>query len=97
MGVRCAPSAERIGVVVTGRGRTATSEGVSQSDTVYMLTYFKGKEMLTSVPPTLSSLTETDKLNPEVIAMERLMRVVPYWSHFQIGILLVTTSLVLQT
>ena len=72
-GVRCVPSAQRIGVVVTGRGRTATSEGVGQSDTVYTLTYFKGEETLTSVPPTLSSLIETDKLNLEVIAMERLI------------------------
>ena len=72
-GVRCVPSAERIGVVVTARGRTATSDGVGQSDTVYTLTHFKGEETLTSVPPTLSSLTETDKLDLKVTAMEKLI------------------------
>ena len=31
-------NANDIGVSVTARGRTATSDGVGQSDTVYMLT-----------------------------------------------------------
>ena len=72
-GVRCTPNANKIGVSVTARGRTATSEGVSESDAVYNLMYLKGKETLTSVPLTQSPLTVADKLDLNMITMEKLI------------------------
>ena len=72
-GVRCTPNADKIGVSVTARGRTATSEGVSESDAVSNLKHLRGEESMTSVPLTQSPLTVDDKLDLSMISMENLI------------------------
>ena len=67
----CQP--DNIGVSVEAMGRTTTNDGVSQSNTIYKLTFLNDVETLITVPPTESSLTAEDKLDLEMIAMEKLI------------------------
>ena len=68
---QCQP--ESYGVSVEAMGRTATSDGVSQSNTIYNLTWINGVETMIDVPPTESSLIDADKLEMKMIAMEKLI------------------------
>ena len=72
-GARCTPNSDKIGVSVTARGRTATSEGVSNNDAVYKLVYLNGEETQTNIPLTQSPLTLSDKIDLNMIAMENLI------------------------
>ena len=68
---QCQP--ESYGVSVEAMGRTATSDGVSQSNTIYNLTWINGVETMINVPPTESPLIDADKLEMKMIAIEKLI------------------------